>query len=299
MKHVSLDEISTVYDCARLAEFEVHHVDNVEFHRFCLLLNGFERSLGESSKDNFWRPFLRALKRYRFDISSTPLPFDFPTAHSPSLVERLRAELEHSDLIYPQFATPARELVNRVQALHDYHSNPILAACAGIGESDAANVAVLIKETRHISAVEKVLNDEIGIGAVEVISPSQLKGHRCFSELMVFGAVRWYGDYVFQSPRANRIHIVKYRWVNDSFTASQVFIGSKGNSCVDWIGGRKTPSVGSKQSDILPDNSFDAEDLLPSIDWDDVLRMVSARTTDDSDHEEEDEEYVSARLFPT
>ena len=55
--------------------------------------------------------------------------------------------------------------------------------------------------------------------------------------------------------------------------------------------------VGTRESSISPSNSLDPQDFLPSIDWDGVLRMVSARSVRDSDDTGEDEEYVSARLF--
>ena len=39
------------------------------------------------------------------------------------------------------------------------------------------------------------------------------------------------------------------------------------------------------------------EEFLPSIDWDDILRRVSARAVGDSEHPDDDEEYVTALLF--
>ena len=162
MKHVSFDSVSAVYDCARLADFEVHNIDDAEFHRFCLSLGQFERSLGESVGDDYWRPVLRALKRYRFDISSTPLPFDYPVGQSPSLVERLRELLMHCESIFPRFADSARELINGVLAVRDSYSNPILAVCAEIAGFGGADVAMLVKEPRLIPAVEQLLVDEPG-----------------------------------------------------------------------------------------------------------------------------------------
>ena len=299
MKHVSLDSVSAVYDCARLADFEVHNIDDAEFHRFCLSLGEFERSLGESAGDDYWRTFLRALKRYRFDVSSTPLPFKYPTDQSPSLDERLRDQLMHCDLIYPRFAGSARELVDRVLSLRESHShsNPILAACAEIAGLGGADVAMLIKEPRLIEAVEQLLVAEPGTGPVEVIGPSQLTGHSCYSKLIVIGPARWYGDYVFKSPRAHHIHIVKYRWVNDSNPSGEVFTGSLKLSGTGWADARGVASTSTKESSISPGDSLNPEDFLPSIDWDDILRRVSARPVGDPEHADDDEEYVTALLF--
>ena len=276
MKHVSFDSVSAVYDCARLADFEVHNIDDAEFHRFCLSLGQFERSLGESVGDDYWRPVLRTLKRYRFDISSTPLPFDYPVGQSPSLVERLRELLMHCESIFPRFADSARELINGVLAVRDSYSNPILAVCAEIAGCGGADVAMLVKEPRLIPAIEHLLVDEPEVGPVEVIGPSQLTGHFCYSKLIVIGPARWHGDYVFKSPRAHHIHIVKYRWINDSNPSGEVFTGSAKLSGTGWVGTGEGVSTSTKESSISPRESINPEEFLPSIDWDDILRRVSA-----------------------
>ena len=136
-----------------------------------------------------------------------------------------------------------------------------------------------------------------GIGPVEVISPSQLTGHFCYSKLIVIGPARWYGDYVFKSPRAHHIHIVKYRWINDSNPWNEVFTGSPKLSGTGWAGAGGVASTSTKESSILPGDSLNPEDFLPSIDWEDILRMVSVRTVGDSEHPDDDEEYVTALLF--
>ena len=297
MMNVSLDSVNAVYDCARLAKFDVHHVDDANFQEFCLLLREFERSLGESARDDYWRPFLRLLKRYRFDVSSTPLRFDYTVDRSPSLVEHLKRKLLHCDLIYPQFTDAARKLVGVFLTLIDSHSNPIVTVCANIAGSADGDLAMLIKEPRLIPAVESRLSEEPEFGAVEVVSPAQLRGHYCYSTLIVIGPARWYDEYVLQSPRARHIHIVKYRWMNDSKPSTEVFAGSPTNSGGVWMGGSAFASQGTKESSNPPRNLLDPEDFLPSLDWDDILRLMSPREVGNFAREDEDEEYVTARLF--
>ena len=295
MKQVPLESVGAVYDCARLAKIKMHHVHDASFHRFCLQARKFEGSLGESASDDYWRQFLRPLKRYRFDVSSTPLPFKYPVEISPSFGEQLKERLVNCDLIYPQFDKPARELVDSLLALLDSPLNPIQGVCADIASGEA-NVAMLIKEPRHIQAVERMLSGRPEFGAVEVISPSQLKGHSCYSSLMVIGPTYWYYDYVFQSPRARNIHIVKYKWVNDRKSPSRVFTGSARYSGVGWTD-RDTKGDGTQDDAIIPENSLEPNDFLPSIDWDSFLRIVSARNVGQSNDAGEEEEYVPARLF--
>lgn len=297
MKDISFDTVSAIYDCAQLAQIEVRNVDHADFHKFCLSLRQFERSLGESSRDEYWKPFLRTLKRYRFLASSTPLPFNCPINQSPSLADQLREQLAHCELIFPQFAGSAHELVDELLAVGDSCENPILPACADIAGPDGEDIAVLIKEPRLIPAVERLLRDGSTTSSIEVISQTQLKGHSCYSKLIVIGPARWYGDYVFQSPRAHHIHIVKYRWINDGGPSGEVFTGSPKISGVDWIRDYGFCATNTPERPVSPANSLDPEDFLPSIDWDAVLRRVSARTMGDSEQVDDGEEYVTAILF--
>ena len=184
----------------------------------------------------------------------------------PNFIELLQQRLANSNLIYPQFDSPARELVNSLQTLLDSPLNPIQAVCADIASGEE-NVAILIKAARHIQAVERMLSGRLELGAVEVISPSQLKSHSCFSRLIVIGPTYWYDDYVFQSPRAHYIHIVKYKWVNDRKSTSSVFAGSAKYSGVDSTDRDTVGSSGTQDNAIIPGNSLDPEDFLPSIDW--------------------------------
>ena len=296
MKQVTLDAVGAIYDCARLARYEVYHVDDAAFHLFCSLVGKFERSLGESAKDGYWSQFLRALRRYRFDVSSTPLPFKYPVEEAPALVEQLQKRLAHCELVFPQFADSARELIDSLLSVIDIPSNPLLSVCSDIADG-RMDMAMLIKEPRYIPAVELLLRDSCGLGAVEVIGPAQLKGYTCYSELMVIGPARWYDDYVFRSPRANWIHVIKYKWMNDSKSSSRVFSGSAKYLGVGLTDRILAESATTQKGVASSENSLDAEDFLPSIDWGTVLRMVSARNVGDSDYVGEEEEYVSARLF--
>ena len=104
---------------------------------------------------------------------------------------------------------------------------------------------------------------------------------------------------MFQSPRARNIHIVKYKWMNDRKLSSEVFAGSAKYSDVGWTDRSFTESATTQNVTPSPENSLDAEDFLPSIDWGTVLQMVSARKVGDSDDVGEEEEYVVGAPSPT
>ena len=297
MKLLSLDSVDVVYDCARLAEIEVRNIDHAEFHRFCLSLRAFEGTLGEMARDDYWKPFLRSLRRYRFDMSSTPLPFKYAIGQRSDLAELLRRQLAHCHSIFPQFADKAFELIDRVLALQDSPSNPVLTACAKISEISEGDLAILIKEPRLVPQVEQFLGQEPSSGIMEVISTSQLRGHFCYSNLIVIGPARWYDDYVFRSPRAHRIYIVKYRWITDVVPSREVFTGSQKSSISGSVDFGEAVSTISGGTSVSPGNSLTPEEFLPSINWDDVLRIVSPGAVGQPGHTDSDEEYATARLF--
>ena len=297
MTLLHFDSVSTIYDCARLAELRVHNIDHEALRSFSLSLREFERSLGDIAEDDYWKPFLRSLRRYRFETLSTPLPFNDAMGQNPDLIELLRGHLAHCRSVFPRFASHAYEVIDRLVALRDSVSNPILTTCTDIAEEGDGRLAILIKQPKLIPLVERTLGKEFTFRAFEVISSAQLRGNLCYSDLIVVGPARWHEDYVFGSPRAYRIHIVRYKWVSDTLPSREVFIGSQkkldsGSSDFgEAVGAASSTRQTTTGSNLTP------EDLLPSIDWDDVRRIVSARSGGHSEQTDADEEIATARLF--
>jgi hypothetical protein len=138
VKAFALSDADRVYACSRTARVVSRTVSQPEFAEFCLELKKLTRSLAEDAEDDFWRPFLGRLRRYQFELCASLLPFDHPSIYSEEFLFMLRRQLSRCEMIFPDFASSARGLVERIVALAQREAHPlvdVLRLSVGRGET--------------------------------------------------------------------------------------------------------------------------------------------------------------------
>jgi hypothetical protein len=251
------------------------------------MIQSFQKSLGEATEDTFWRPFLRRLRRYRFEACAAPLPLDHPVLWRDETAHSLERQLADCEAIYPAFAKQARDLLAQAVALSVDQANPLMDALADvIGGEDRPRTAVALKEPRLIPATESELAG-LGPSRVQAVSASQLRGSAEWDILVVIGPARWFPEYVFSAPRAPGIHVVQYEWIGDGWNLEPSFLTSVASLPAKGIGS----AVGAGEDAL---GVVEAQALLPKFNWDDISARGSTVAREASEQEEEE---VEARLF--
>ena len=83
-----LGDIDALYECSEHLVVVPYQIKHDPFRRFSMRLRRFEQVLGEAAEDEYWRDFLRKLRRYRFELSAAPLPFNHPSVYYLAVIER-------------------------------------------------------------------------------------------------------------------------------------------------------------------------------------------------------------------
>src|ERR1700749_1961406 len=104
MRIITLEAASAVYSCRSGIVVRHHRVAHDAFREFSFRLRNFERALGEEAENEYWRTFVRRLKRYRFEATAAPLPFGNRVLMPPELLCWLDDHLRQCRMLYPQFA---------------------------------------------------------------------------------------------------------------------------------------------------------------------------------------------------
>ena len=292
MSYIALSSVNEIYSCSSTAKITQHRFEHSEFRNFCLSLTNFERLLGENASDDYWQKFLLPVKQYRFKLCAAPLPFNHPTACKPEAIDLLGKHLYNCKYIYPDFTSAAENTLNSLVSLSQSDKNPLGDF---IGKY-YSNIALLLQNSRLISAVEDVFAAIPELINIELLVPSQLRGNNYFNKLVVVGSTRWFPDYVFTAPRAQELDIIQYNFITDKWQSEPVFINSINNtnplviikshvSQPDKIDGTHTEGV--VQGYLNPD------EILPSSI---NLSQIAKQFTRSSPVVGE-EEYVEARLF--
>jgi len=279
VKYVSFSEACKIYNCGSNSMIVKHFVNHPEFGQFCLCLKRFERLLGDASGDGFWRPLLLKLRRYRFDMCASPLPFNHPAVFSPLLLAELNKAVKQCREVYPGYTMHLEELSQCLKTLVESSNNPLLDFLTGLSGSNWMNgSALLLKESRLIPATEKFIRPVID-NLVDCINIQQYRGPKCYQAVTVIGPARWYPDFIFSAPRTAEIHLVSYKWIMDKWEPRPVFSASfngPGEKSSTKLTAGGSPNVFETRA-LAAGNYIDSEEMLPVINWDEISSGISKR----------------------
>lgn len=296
-----LSSATKVYHYSSHCKIDQHRISCPEFGSFCIELRRFKNALGEICQEEYWRKLLSFLNRFQFEMSAAPVSFNHADIYSRGLVESLKGHLARCDVIYPSFAAQAQELLARVEQLAKSKASPLLDYLIKFPTAIGKNSALVLKESRLIRTVESefaLRRDEItknqpDLLRAELIVAPQLRGSTCYRKLFVIGPSFWFPEYVFNAPRALEVHILQYSWIKGSWSKNPVFVRSFDGK-LEEAETRETPSSAKASIEIgsSTENALDANELLPTLDWNEILNRFTPRGRVESTLEQ-----VDARLL--
>ena len=199
-------EVDRVYACSSEARIHVASVSHSGLAAFSYALRCLDRSLGDIGDDRIWEWIIRFLRRYRFNICASPLPFDHPAVRSEDYEQRL-SQIKSTLAAYPSQALLGHEVLKCLESLYSVSKNPLLVEFLRLRQADP-KLALLLKESRLIGAVDEYLQS-IGFEST-IISPSELRQHAVYDQLVIIGAPQWYPSYVIDSPRAATLTFLNF-----------------------------------------------------------------------------------------
>ena len=156
-----------------------------------------------------------------------------------------------------------------------------------ISGKNIEDCVVAVCESRFIPDVEDSFRNIPGLRYLTIVSDANLKEAICYSHMFVIGSPRWFREYVFSSPRANDIHIIKHQWISGNWEPEFVLISPYKRP------GSRVRKLSIEDNTInLSDTMLD--DLMPKID---ITRIQNAATEQLINRVSDDDEIVIARLF--
>jgi hypothetical protein len=201
VRSASMEEVRRVYGCGSGGGTTYARLDCPELQTFCFALQRFERALGEERTHDFWAPYLRRLKRLRFQLCSTVLPFNHSQIAPDGLTGFLDTHLLYCRRTYPRLYESESDLNRMVVSLTGRERSPALdelrRLIVGTGKS---RCAVLCADGRTAEAVERYLHEDRTFAGVRVLTAAHLRGNSQYRHLFVIGPSRWYPDYILTAP---------------------------------------------------------------------------------------------------
>ena len=260
MRYISLDTANRIY--SNCAKFEINriNIENTELKDYCFSLKTLIKQIGELTEEAFWKQALSPLRRYRYELCSTPLPFNCPSPATINRIESLAVQVDSCKAYYPNYSDAYNNIVNMAQCLITRPDNPMLDEIKSeILPNNNGNVALLIKEPMMVSYVEQILY----VVHISVFTPYQLKVDMIFDKLVVVGPTSLFAscEFIFHTLRASQIYFYKFHWLSDRWKPEPLF-ASNVNS----------PFIKRFNADsviVSPDLCLEPQEILPpQISWD-------------------------------
>jgi len=280
-----ISDVSKIYLCGKGTTLKWHSVQYPEFHVFAALIDQLNGSLGDSSKDQFWTPIIRKLKKLRFDFCAAPFSEQLMRALLSDSLAGLKQYQEPCQQMYPNSIKQLSFLINQIDVLLSNKLPNLLDTFIELIGEYKDDVGLLIRESRLIPSVEESIRVYPNLLSVSVINSSLLQEGFCYKKLYVIGPSRWFPKYIFSAPRAPEITIVKYSWIKDSWKKEYVFT-------------EPLKQKVSKNEDIVfqenEDTSIAPEDLLP-LDFD--FQRIADKVAFETHDIENPFDLVEARIY--
>lgn len=265
MNNIELDlsQVDSIYDNSQKCKINFYPVPHQQLRHFCFGLSHLDKQIYRENlnDDSFWQDFLLTFKRYRFELCSTPIPFNSPEIIDKINLEHLQQQLKRIKLIYSEkIFNLTQEVLNQFYALIQCSDNPLLDYFYQHLSSHKLfyliNTSVLLQRSKQVNLVTKYLSSQL-----ELLTPTKLRDCQCYDQLIVIGCTRWFPEYIFTAPRAREIDIIHYNWFEDKWKPQSVFVCSSNIEQENDIvsdNSRKKP-----EPEKLPSNKLAPEEVLP------------------------------------
>lgn len=264
MRPVDFRQVADVYECTN-APVTRHRLNHHAFRSYSLSLARLIRALGELAADEIWRSILSPLRRYGYSVCSAPVPFNEPVIR-PDL-DQLNRRKDKLTFVYPAEAIQLGVVLDHLTVLVDCADSPYAQWLSDSVRQHGTDGALLLRNTKLFGAVERHLFKFPYTKQLTLLSSSQLTRDNVFGTIYVVGAAKWFPPYVFEAPRARQIHIACYSWITDSPQKPRSFVAAA------------VPSTELDPDEETADETFDAGDLLPVVDWNSIRQHASSPET--------------------
>lgn len=165
-------------------------------------------------ESEIWNAFIRRARWVLWDLTDTPLPTDHPRLGLAKAGEELQ---QLSETLRPQVDPEEYALAWQVaialQHLAAESLDLLGERCRDLLRgTHIQRCRLVVRRPRYRGDIEQRFREE---GCpIQVIVEHQVRTVDIMERLVMTGPVKLYGQYVFNAPRAEKIHAVRYEWLS-------------------------------------------------------------------------------------
>lgn len=269
--------LNQLYDFAATTVVDSMVAHSADVIRYCVALREIQSTLDTNSGDVALTELNRLASRFRFRILSAPLPFNHPALFDDESSTRLKRAAQQIGNHYQELRRSGEALIEAFSTIRASGANPLWDAIEPRLTSESRGIALVVRATQLAQPVQDLC--EGLVDRLKVLTESQLRQGQTFPEIYLFGAMRWYGGFVFSAPRSPKIVVARYSNLQDGPPREPEFIRPIGDPVP-----RVTVSIDDAAT-VAEFPPMAAEEVLPIVDVDALINRVTlvARTAGEGD----------------
>lgn len=250
------EQVNHLYKFSANATMQWNSIKFSELQFFTRIVQVLINNLGKLDDDDYWFNFQRKIRIFRFNLMACPLSENILEERLTEFLAYLRETRATFFQSHPDASEQFENLLLAGEKLQSIKKSYLLMALTDElrGNNDSNSTLILVCEPRFVADTEKSLQS-VGIKHIDVASPSYLKSDVSYENMLIIGPTRWFPAFVFNAPRANKIRLLKFTWIRDSWKHQMAFI-----SPLKQKPGA-TMQITTEDSTDIPE--MDADSLLP------------------------------------
>ncbi len=210
-----LSMIQTAYSNSAHLEVHATEVTDVLARELSFALRHVLSALGSEYEEAFWFDLLAPLKRYRSHLAISVLPLNHHALFPGDSVQLLQNQRANIIRRKPQLETVFEAIIEALEMLAEDDGTPLLDRVLELRSHQVAgHDAIVIGHEHHRDATTDLLIHRAQ-SDLKVVTARQLRQLEHFDRLFVTGPATWHAAHVIGAPRAPRIDVVRFEWLQD------------------------------------------------------------------------------------
>lgn len=273
-----IDRASIPYECSSDLSIKHHSLKNSVVKKFSQSLDILVRSLGEEKESDFWRSFINPLKKYRYNICTAPLPFSYLKECDEDIFKHYQQLLSICSSRHANSLEIAKNVVTEFEKMSVDKENYLINEIKNIALY-SKKTGLLIHSDKNYDKVQEIIKQN-KISNVEVVVREQLRRNIRFDSLIYIGKTSLLESdrYIFSSPKANCIYLLRYSHQRASVNEEPIFLG---NTIVGSKPIKTTIVVDTSEGEIVEDEA----DYVPTVNVNSILEQTARISKDKENYE--------------
>jgi hypothetical protein len=295
-----LETVNSIYECSASCKLNVHEVFDRQVYNFSKNLSTFLKFLHETGQAETWKEFTGRLKKYRFFISASPLPFDNEHLGVETNRKRLSEFIELQTFALGE----SSDVIGMAKGVFDSY---LLVSSSGTNSLDSKfnnllnsdtsdkDIMLVLLDNALVQAVKGYFISKSLYKYVDVLAAHELRATRSYRKIFLFGSPGWFETrgfyFIFTAPRAPVIQMITYSWVDNKIKIKSMF------DCRQPLKEGKKPASSIEISVNADERTIELEDyqnFLPTIDTEKL--KVRLNKSEDSGTEDEGGDIIEAKI---